>query len=146
AVYLLDPMALTRSAKTLKWTLGLLIAVLVLAISVGSWLIFSDLNRHLALVRQKTNFVSNVSHELKTPLTSIRMFSELLAENRTPDPSRQRDSLAIINSEPARLTRLINNVLDFDRMERGEKKYDFRPCNLTELVRETAQTYRPHLE
>jgi signal transduction histidine kinase len=60
--------------------------VLVLAIGVGSWLIVRSLNAELKLARQKTDFVSNVSHELKTPLTSIRMFSELLAEGRVADP------------------------------------------------------------
>src|SRR5439155_11786900 len=76
AVYLLDPAKLTRSAHTLKLTLGLLIAVLVTAIGIGSLLIVADLNRQLTLARQETGFGSNVSHELKTPLTSIRMFSE----------------------------------------------------------------------
>lgn len=111
-VYLLDPTALTRSAHTLKLTLGLLICVLVLAIAMGSWLIVADLNRQLTLARQKTDFVSNVSHELKTPLTSIRMFSELLADGRVSDPARQRSYLGLIAAETARLTRLINNVLD----------------------------------
>jgi signal transduction histidine kinase len=87
-----------------------------------------------------------VSHELKTPLTSIRMFSELLADQRVADPAKQRSYLNIITAETARLTRLINNVLDFSRMERGEKKYDFRDANLVSIVRETAETYRPHLE
>jgi signal transduction histidine kinase len=146
AVYLLDPAKLTRSAHTLKLTLGLLIATLVLAIGVGSWLIITDLNRQLTLARQKTDFVSNVSHELKTPLTSIRMFSELLAEGRIPDAAKQRSYLAIITAEAARLTRLINNVLDFARIERGEKKYQFQQCDLAALLRETAETYRPHLE
>src|SRR5207249_1184062 len=146
AVYLIDPTALTRSAQTLKWTLGLLICVLVLAIGVGSWLIVSDLNRQLRLARQKTDFVSNVSHELKTPLTSIRMFSELLADGRVADPAKRRSYLGIITAETARLTRLINNVLDFSRLERGEKKYHFQPCDLAALARETAETYRPHLE
>jgi len=146
AVYLLDPAKLSRSAQTLKLTLGLLIALLVLAIGVGSMLIVADLNRQLTLARQKTDFVSNVSHELKTPLTSIRMFSELLAEGRVNDPAKQRNYLAIITAEAARLTRLINNVLDFARLERGEKKYKFEPCDLTKVVRETADTYRPHLE
>ena len=146
AVYLLDPLALTRSAHTVKWTVGLLISVLVLAIGVGSWLIVADLERQLNLARQKTDFVSNVSHELKTPLTSIRMFSELLAEGRLSDPAKQRAYLAIITAESARLTRLINNVLDFARMERGEEKYQFQACDLVSLARETAETYRPHLE
>ncbi len=145
-VYLLDPARLTRSAETVKLTLGLLIAVLVLAIGVGSWLIVADLNRQLKLARQKTDFVSNVSHELKTPLTSIRMFSELLAEDRVTEPGKQRSYLGIITAETARLTRLINNVLDFARMERGEKQYEFRQCDFVGLARETVETYRPQLE
>jgi signal transduction histidine kinase len=146
AVYLLNPAKLPQSAHTLKLTLGLLIGVLLLAIGVGSWLIVADLNRQLTLARQKTDFVSNVSHELKTPLTSIRMFSELLAEGRVTDRAKQRSYLGIITAETARLTRLINNVLDFARIERGEKKYSFQKCDLVNVVRETADTYRPHLE
>jgi len=146
AVYLLNPTALARSAQTIKLTLGLLIVVLIVAIGSGSWLIVSDLNRQLHLARQKTDFVSNVSHELKTPLTSIRMFSELLAEGRVADPERQRSYLSIITAEAARLTRLINNVLDFARIDRGEKKYQFENCDLVGVVRETVATYQPQLE
>jgi len=100
----------------------------------------------LTLARQKTDFVSNVSHELKTPLTSIRMFAELLAEGRVHEPEKQKNYLNIITAETARLTRLINNVLDFSRMERGEKEYHFTPCDLVCLARETADVFRPHLE
>jgi signal transduction histidine kinase len=146
AVYLLNPGKLSVSAATLKLTLSLLIAVLVLAIGVGGWLIVADLNRQLTLARQKTDFVSNVSHELKTPLTSIRMFSELLAEGRVLDREKQRSYLNIITAETARLTRLINNVLDFSRIERGEKKYNFATCDVAGVVRETVETYRPHFE
>lgn len=146
AVYLLDPAQLTQAAHTARLTLGLLIAVLVVAIGIGSLLMVRSLSAELKLARQKTDFVSNVSHELKTPLTSIRMFSELLAEGRVADPDRRRSYLHIITAEAARLTRLINNVLDFSRMERGEKKYNFQGCDLTEVVRGAAETYRPHLE
>jgi signal transduction histidine kinase len=146
AVYLLNPARLAQSAQTLEWTLGLLVALLVLAIGIGSWLIVTDLSRQLTLARQKTDFVSNVSHELKTPLTSIRMFSELLSEGRVSDPAKQRSYLGIITAEAARLTRLINNVLDFSRIERGEKKYQFQPCDIVALAQETAEMYRPHLE
>jgi signal transduction histidine kinase len=146
AVYLRNPARLSQVARTTRLTLGLLIVVLVLAIGVGSWLIVNDLNRQLTLARQKTDFVSNVSHELKTPLTSIRMFAELLAEGRVSDPAKQRSYLSIITAETARLTRLINNVLDFARMDQGEKTYNFSNCDLNRLVRDTAETYRPHLE
>jgi signal transduction histidine kinase len=146
AVYILDPAKLAQSAHVFELTLGLLTAVLLLAIAVGGWLIVADLNRQLTLARQKTDFVSNVSHELKTPLTSIRMFSELLAEGRVSEPARQQSYLNIITSEASRLTRLINNVLDFSRLERGEKKYQMQRCDFAGLLRETVQTYQPHLE
>jgi signal transduction histidine kinase len=146
AVYPLNPARFSQSAEAVKLTLGLLIAVLVLAIGSGSWLIVADLKRQLTLTRQKTDFVSNVSHELKTPLTSIRMFSELLADGRVIDKEKQRSYLNIITAETARLTRLINNVLDFSRMERGEKKYNVAKCDLAGVVRETVESYRPHLE
>lgn len=145
-VYLLDPAKLDRAARTFRLTLTLVITTLLIAVVIGSWLIVTDLRRQLTLARQKTDFVSNVSHELKTPLTSIRMFAELLAEGRVSDLSKQVSYLHIITAEAARLTRLINNVLDFSRLERGEKKYNFQPCDLVEVVRDTAETLRPHLE
>src|SRR5208282_1519232 len=98
------------------------------------WLILRDVESQLILARQKTDFVSNVSHELKTPLTSIRMFAELLAEGRVPDAAKQRSYLSIIAAEASRLTRLINNVLDFSRLERGEKKYQLQPCDLAAVA------------
>src|SRR6185503_11483266 len=110
----------------------------------GSWLIVLDLRRQLTLARQKTDFVSNVSHELKTPLTSIRMFSEMLSDDRVEDPAKRRHFLGIISAEAARLTRLINNVLDFARLERGEKNYQFAACDFAGLARETVESYRPH--
>ncbi len=146
AAYLVNPAALTRAVCIANLTIGLLIAALVLTIVIGSWLIVRNLNSELTLARQKTDFVSNVSHELKTPLTSIRMFSELLAEGRVDDSAKQKSYLNIITAEAARLTRLINNVLDFSRMESGEKQYNFQPCDLTEVVRATAEIFRPHLE
>jgi signal transduction histidine kinase len=69
-----------------------------------------------------------------------------LAEGRVADVERQRSYLGIITAETARLTRLINNVLDFARIERGEKKYQFQKCDLAQVVRETIQSYKPQLE
>jgi signal transduction histidine kinase len=146
AVYLRDPAQLTRSAQTLRLTLTLIIGLLMLAIGIGGALVVADVKRQLTLARQKTDFVSNVSHELKTPLTSIRMFSELLAEGKVNDETRHRHFLQIITAETARLTRLINNVLDFARLERGDQQYNFANCDLGAVVRDTIEAYRPHLE
>ena len=146
AAYLTDPGQVSRSARTARAVVGLLIAVLVLAIAVGCWLVVEDLKRQLMLARQKTDFVSNVSHELKTPLTSIRMFSEMLAEGRVDDEGKRQQFLNIITAETARLTRLINNVLDFARLERGEKRAKFESIDLSQIAQETLNYYRPQLE
>ena len=140
-VYLLNPAAANQIATTVQRSVGATIVLLLFAIGIGSWLIWRDLGRQIRLARQKTDFVSNVSHELKTPLTSIRIFSELLAKN--PDPDRQKRYSEIIVNESSRLTRLINNVLDFARMDRGETKYEREVFDLNALVRETLTNFRP---
>ena len=146
AVYLNSPEVLTRTAGTVKLILTLSVIAMMVAIALGGTLIVMDLKQQLTLARQKTDFVSNVSHELKTPLTSIRMFSELLSEGKVADEAQRKHFLQIISGETARLTRLINNVLDFARIERGEKKYHFERCDLKEVVHDTVESYRPQLE
>jgi signal transduction histidine kinase len=146
ALYLTDPQEMSRSARTLQLALCLIVVLLVVAIVSGGSLIAADLRRQLRLAQQKTDFVSNVSHELKTPLTSIRMFADLLSEGRVTEPARQATYLKIISAESARLTRLINNVLDFARLERGAPGGERRPCDLVEIARDVVETCRPHLE
>jgi signal transduction histidine kinase len=121
------------------------VAVLIAAILLGGWMMAETARRQMRMAQQKTDFVSNVSHELKTPLTSIRMFADMLAEQRVTDPNRQANYLRIISAESARLTRLINNVLDFARMERGAPSGERRACDLVEITREVVDTCRPHL-
>jgi len=150
ALYLVDPQQFNRAARTLQITIALIVLVLVAAIVAGGSIIAADVRRQVRLAQQKTDFVSNVSHELKTPLTSIRMFADLLAEKRVPDEERQATYLRIIAAEAARLTRLINNVLDFARLERGKAGDKLtgepRPCDLVDGVRDVVETCAPHLE
>ena len=146
ALYLTDPSQVSHSARVLHFTIGLIILLLMVAILAGGSLIGSDVNRQMRLAQQKTDFVSNVSHELKTPLTSIRMFADMLAEGRVAEPEKQATYLRIISAESARLTRLINNVLDFARMERNAPAGERQPCDLVEAAREVVETCRPHLE
>jgi signal transduction histidine kinase len=90
--------------------------------------------------------VSNVSHELKTPLTTIRMYAELLGDNRVRDEARQRNYLDTIIIESQRLTRLVNNVLDFSRLEQGHKQYNSEEGDLVPLISRVLETQRPRLE
>lgn len=146
ALYLLNPNAVSESARALHYTIWLIILVLVAAVAAGGMVIAADVGRQLRLAQQKADFVSNVSHELKTPLTSIRMFADLLAEGRVEESEKQSAYLRIISSESARLTRLINNVLDFARMERGAPSGERHACDLAEIARDVVETCRPHLE
>src|SRR3954452_24589582 len=120
ALYLMRPDQLKESARSVRRTLLLLIAAALAAIAVGGWAVFADARRQLSLAQKKTDFVSNVSHELKTPLTSIRMFAELMQSGRA-EPAKHSQYLRIIMVESERLTRLINNVLEFARLERRQK-------------------------
>jgi len=87
------------------------------------------------LNKLKSFFVSSVSHELQTPLTSIRMFAELLRTKKEISAEEKNEYLEIIEGESERLTRLINNVLDYSRIERGAKDYTFTDVNIKELIK-----------
>lgn len=83
----------------------------------------------------KSDFISNVSHELKTPLSIITMFGEMLANNRTKSPEQATEYAEIIWRESTRLSRLIDNVLDFAKIERGMGVYEFAEADVGEVVR-----------
>ncbi len=99
------------------------LGLLLISIITGGILITRLTLSKIQDARRKTSFVASVSHELKTPLTSIRMYSELLQSRRIHDPDKQAQYLNVIVAESGRLTRLINNVLDFGRLEQGRKTY-----------------------
>jgi signal transduction histidine kinase len=102
--------------------------------------------RELRLSRLKSDFVANVSHELKTPLALIRLFAETLELGRVPSEEKARQYHSIINKESRRLTQLINNILDFSRIEAGRKEYRFVPGDVGAVVREVVDAYRFPIE
>jgi signal transduction histidine kinase len=144
ALYLMRPQQLQESAGAVRRTLLLLIGAALAAIVFGGWAVFADARRQMALAQKKTDFVSNVSHELKTPLTSIRMFAEMMQSGNAVEEKRPQ-YLRIIVAEAERLTRLINNVLDFARLERKQKRYDFHPLDLHEVLARTWEGHELHL-
>jgi len=124
---------------------SLLLAIFLAAILLGGSMLLWQAHRNLKDALQKTSFVSNVSHELKTPLTNIRMYAEMLASGRVKDPSKRTSYLEVVVSESERLTRLVNNVLDFSRLEQGRKRYRPEEVDLAETAREVLEAQRLRL-
>ncbi len=116
-------------AQVINW----LSIVLLLILPLGMLLIYRLGLKQINLVRQQQDFVSAVSHELKTPLTSIRMYGELLREGWASE-DKKRTYYDFIYDESERLSRLINNVLQLARMTRSDLKLELLPCSIAQLV------------
>jgi two-component system, OmpR family, phosphate regulon sensor histidine kinase PhoR len=120
--------------------LSMLLIFFSLAIIYVGW-------RHDRQLRQlKENFISNVSHELKTPLSLIRMFSELLVMDRVKGDDKRQEYYRIIHSESDRMSRLINNLLDFANLVRGIEHKHFEKINIGQLVTKALEAYRYEVE
>jgi signal transduction histidine kinase len=133
------------SQRFLRTSFLVLAAISVLLLG-GILSMYRNVSREMELAKLKADFVSNVSHELRTPLSLIRLYAETLELGRLPNVDKQRGYHRIIREESERLTALINNVLDFSRIEAGRKEYDFQATDLRELVRETLESYRYQIE
>ncbi len=123
-----------------------LIAVSALTIFVGLGVLTASVRAERQANRLKSDFIANVSHELKTPLSLIRMFGEMLATGRTKGPDTAKEYAQIITRESERLSRLIDNVLDFARIERGKAAYSFEIGDLGEVLSRALDVYRYRLE
>ena len=124
----------------------LILGILSLMIIGGLVLTKHIVSKEMALARLKSDFVSNVSHELRTPLALIRLYAETLELGRITTPEKKQQYYRIIRKESERLTALINNILDFSRIEAGRKEYEFRETDIAELVRNTLDSYRYQIE
>ena len=103
-------------------------------------------SKEMAVAKLKSDFVSNVSHELRTPLALIRLYAETLELGRITTKEKKHQYYRIIRKESERLTALINNILDFSRIEAGRKEYEFRETDIADLVRNTLDSYRYQIE
>ena len=124
----------------------LILGVISLLLTGGIVMTHRNISREMALARLKSDFVSNVSHELRTPLSLIRLYAETLEMGRLKSADKYQEYYSIIRKESERLTALINNILDFSRIEAGRKEYDFRQTDMRELVRATLESYRYQIE
>ena len=124
----------------------IILAALSLVMAGGVFLTYRNISREMKLARLKSDFVANVSHELRTPLALIRLYAETLELGRLTAQEKYQEYFRIIREESERLTALINNILDFSRIEAGRKEYEFKETNLAELVRSTLDSYRFQIE
>jgi signal transduction histidine kinase len=124
---------------------SLLVGSFVVAILAGGGLLLRQARLSEAEAAQKTSFVANVSHEFKTPLTTIRLYAELLEQGRVRDAAQGGDYLRTIARETQRLARLVNNALDFSRLEQGKKKFARESLDLTAELTRLLDTHEPRL-
>jgi two-component system phosphate regulon sensor histidine kinase PhoR len=139
-----EMLALESRARRRSEILLLLLMIGIIVAGIA-FLIYANAKERRANAL-KSDFISNVSHELKTPLSLIRMFGELLALGKLKSPEKAKEYADIITREAERLGRLIDNVLDFSRMERGRAAYDFQQGRLDEVVERALDVYRHRLE
>jgi len=129
------------STKGFLYISTILLAIFIAAIISGGILLTRLTLSNMKDARQKTSFVSSVSHELKTPLTSIRMYAELLLSKRVKDKDKIQTYLSTIVNESGRLTRLINNVLDFGKLEQGSKRYQLENIEIDRFLEQIIKTH-----
>ncbi|MCG8581095.1 MAG: HAMP domain-containing histidine kinase [Bacteroidales bacterium] len=129
--------------KRATQNIGLLIIVDIMLI-VGAWLFYRNVKRELHLAKVKSDFVSNVSHEIRTPLALISMYAETLQLGRLKDESKRHKYYDIIYRETQRLSGIVNNILNFSRIESGRQKLSFAQLEINEIVYEVENNYQYH--
>jgi signal transduction histidine kinase len=154
AIYVNEAKTVSRH-RDFRTTLSLwLISLLLLSILLGAYIFIRRARREAHLSQMKSTFVSNVSHELRTPLASIKMMAELLEMQLTGQSAvpvkriktRTENYLSVIRRECSRLSRLIENVLNFSKIERGVKQYNFEYEDPALVLRMAVESFRPHAE
>lgn len=134
----ISPQEAVRRQITIFSVAFLLLLVVIVA---GLFATYRLVRRETEMARLKADFVANVSHDLKTPLSLIRMFGETLEMDRVPDEATRREYYSVITRESERLSRLIDNVLDFSRIESGRWKYNISPTAVEPLVRDVIDSF-----
>jgi signal transduction histidine kinase len=117
-------------------TLTIMLAVLAVIVLMGLFAIYQSTRAIVELSERRSQFVSSVTHELKTPLTNIRMYIEMLEQGIALTPEREQEYFRILDSEGARLSRLINNVLEMSKLEKKQRHIDLQTGNFADVIHE----------
>ncbi len=117
-------------------------SALILVFAASAFTMLRAFRRETLAMRARSEFLTGVTHELKTPVASMRLVAEVLRDDDVP-PGKQREYVMLLAGEATRLAALVDNVLDLGQMERGERAYDLRPGDLAEVVREVVAAFTP---
>lgn len=128
-----------------RQTLNIMMVVLAAIILLGLFAIYQSARAVVALSERRSSFVSSVTHEVKTPLTNIRMYIEMLEQGIARDQEREQEYFRILGSESARLSRLINNVLEFSKLEKKQRRLDLKEGTFEEVIQEVKDVMREKL-
>jgi signal transduction histidine kinase/tetratricopeptide (TPR) repeat protein len=120
------------------WT----IVVLLIVLTFGAFLIMRTVSHEMGVIKMKSDFVSSVSHEFKTPLTSMRTLIERIQEGKVKDKVKMDQYISVIAQDTDKLTRLVGNILDFSRMEEGKREFDFVETDVAQLVSYQVQEFQ----
>ena len=138
-LYMADQALLFSSYRRHALLLAGLVAASAFAALIGVLASWRAFQRQLRLSELKSNFVSSVSHELRAPIASVRLMAESLERGKVSEAPKQHEYFRFIVQECRRLSGLIENVLDFSRIEQGRKQYDFEPTDLVALTQQTVK-------
>jgi signal transduction histidine kinase len=143
-IYLTSPETLFAIQTARRFWFSALIGAAALAALIGLVTAYRAFHRQLRLSELKSNFVSSVSHELRAPIASVRLLAESLERGKVSDGGKQQEYFHFIVQECRRLSSLIENVLDFSRIEQGRKQYEMEPTDLVALTQQTVQLMEPN--
>jgi signal transduction histidine kinase/tetratricopeptide (TPR) repeat protein len=141
SIYRTGPDRSLRDFRVRRAIYILLVAVVMTALFLGGYLVIRSTAKEFELARLKSDFVATVSHDFRTPLTSIRYLAELLERGRVKDEERKREYFRTIGSESERLSRLVENILDFSKIEAGMKEFRMEGVDIGALMRDVATRF-----
>ncbi len=140
-----DPGLLDREAARSRGVVVLVFALAAAALGLGAVLVLRMVRTEVRVARMRADFVASVSHELKTPLTSIRMFLETLREGRTRSEEERQECLDVVDREAQRLGRMVERVLEFSRVSAGVRRLRPEAADPAAVLRDAADAFRGHL-
>jgi len=118
---------------------------IALVLALGLFFTIQIVSKELQLSKMKSDFISTVSHEFKSPLTSIRHITDMLVFKRVPTESKKQEYYEIIQQQSERLSHLINNILDFSKLEEGETNFKFEPVSMDQILQEIVLSFKNSL-